>query len=171
MRRFFYFFQFGAGVGNNQPFVLQHDDMLFFKVVFVFDVADDFLEQVFNGNQPVNAAVFVNNHSHVDFVGLHVAQQVQDPHGRRNEFDLTVNDVFDFYVAFPFKQTFSQVDDMDDAQNVVKGIAVNRDAGVAAGYHQFGKFANRSVFMKGDNVGTGNHGVAAFFVFKVQNVI
>ena len=60
---------------------------------------------------------------------------------------------------------------MDDAQNVVKGIAVNRDAGVAAGYHQFGKFANRSVFMKGDNVGTGNHGVAAFFVFKVQNVI
>lgn len=57
---------------------------------------------------------------------------------------------------------------MDDAQNVVKRIAVNRYAGVPAGYHQFGKFANRSVFMKGDNVGPGNHGVAAFLSLRYK---
>ena len=64
---------------------------------------------------------------------LHVAQQIQNPHGRRNEFDLTVDDVFDFYVAFAFEQAFGQIDDMDDAQNVVKRIAVNRYAGVPGG--------------------------------------
>ena len=42
---------------------------------------------------------------------------------------------------------------------------------MAFGNHQLGQFFDRSVFMKGDDIGSGNHGMAAFFIPQAQNIV
>ena len=74
------FVKFRPGIGQDYAFFLKQNDRFFLKIIFVFDIADDFFKQVFNRNQPVYAAVFVNDDSHVDFVQLHFMKQVQHPH-------------------------------------------------------------------------------------------
>ena len=55
-------------------------------VVLVGDVADDLLEQVLDGDEPIDAAVLVDDERHVDASGLHLLQQHPDRHrGRRIE--------------------------------------------------------------------------------------
>ncbi len=60
--------------GPERPLVL---------VVLVLDVADDLLEQVLDGDEAVDAAIFVDHHRHVDARGLHLLQQHADRHRRR----------------------------------------------------------------------------------------
>ena len=52
-------------------------------VVLVGDVADDLLEQVLEGDEAVDAAVFVDDQRHVDVRGLHPLEQDPDRHRRR----------------------------------------------------------------------------------------
>ncbi len=54
----------------------------FIHVVFVFNLSDDLFDQVFDGHQTVNAAVFVDHQRHVPPLGLHLGQQHPDRHGR-----------------------------------------------------------------------------------------
>ena len=54
-------------------------------LVLVPDVADDLLEQIFDGDQPGNAAIFVDDDAHVLLFALHLAQQFIAALGLRDE--------------------------------------------------------------------------------------
>ena len=51
-------------------------------VVFVFDFADDLFHHILNGDQTVDAAVFVHDQSHVRALHAHFEQQVEHTDGR-----------------------------------------------------------------------------------------
>ncbi len=53
-------------------------------VVLVLDVAHDLLDQIFNGDEAVGAAVLVNDQCHVDAGRLHADEEVRRRHGWRN---------------------------------------------------------------------------------------
>ncbi len=50
--------------------------------MFVFDFTNHLFNQVFDGDQPVNPAIFVDHHGHMTPFGLHFGQQDADRHGR-----------------------------------------------------------------------------------------
>ena len=49
--------------------------------MLVINVADDRLDQVFQGHQAVGAAELVDHQSHVGAGGLHLQQQIGGAHG------------------------------------------------------------------------------------------
>ncbi len=53
--------------------------------MLVADVADDLLEQIFDGDQAGDAAVLVDDDAHVLFFALHLAQQLVAALGFRYE--------------------------------------------------------------------------------------
>ena len=53
-------------------------------VVLVLDVADDLLDQILDGDEPVRAAVLVDDQRHVDARRLHANEQVHGRHGGRH---------------------------------------------------------------------------------------
>ena len=54
-------------------------------LVLVADVADDLLQQIFDGDQAGDAAVFIDHDAHVLLFALHLAQQLVAALGFRNE--------------------------------------------------------------------------------------
>ena len=72
----------------------RHDFFHFLAAdVFIFDLADDFLEDVFHRDQAGDAAVFIDHNGHINMRLLHFAQQLIDRLGfrhcieRPHEFD------------------------------------------------------------------------------------
>jgi hypothetical protein len=52
--------------------------------VLVFDVADDFLDQIFDRDEPVGAAIFVDHERQMNAGRLHFHEQVDRGHRRRH---------------------------------------------------------------------------------------
>ena len=65
------------------------DDLLrlFAADVLVFDLADDFFEDVFDGHQSSHAAVFIHYHRQIRVRLLHLAQQLGDWFGFRHKIN------------------------------------------------------------------------------------
>ena len=72
-----------GGLHQVDPRLFLFPQRAFGFVVFVLDLADDGLDQVLDGHQPVDAAVFVDHQRHVDPFTLHLLQQHADRHRRR----------------------------------------------------------------------------------------
>ena len=49
-------------------------------VVLVFDLAHDLLDQILDGDKPINPAIFVDHQRHMLALGLHLLQQHPDRH-------------------------------------------------------------------------------------------
>ena len=54
-------------------------------LVLFLDLADDLLDQILDGDQPVDAAIFVDHQRHVDAPLAHLQKQVEHPHAGRDE--------------------------------------------------------------------------------------
>ena len=77
--------ELGAGIAVPQPLANRHDPFLRRVVVLVLDLADDLLDQVFDGDHPVGARVFVEHDGEVDAAGAHVGQHVERAARLRHE--------------------------------------------------------------------------------------
>ena len=60
---------------------------LFSALVFIFDLADNFFQDVFNRDQPRNAAIFVDHHREIGVRFLHFAQEFRYRFRFRNEIN------------------------------------------------------------------------------------
>ena len=59
--------------------------LVFVDIMFVFDLANNLLDQILNCCQPINTAIFINDQSHVTPFGLHFSQQNANRHGWWNK--------------------------------------------------------------------------------------
>lgn len=66
--------QVGAGV-HQLGFMQLHHGMVLIPVVFIPDLPDQFLQQIFKGDQAVGAAVFIHHHGNVVAAGPHLAHR------------------------------------------------------------------------------------------------
>ncbi|MNT61678.1 hypothetical protein D3C72_1993370 [compost metagenome] len=56
--------------------------------MFILDVADDHLDDVFQRNETIGAAILIDDERHLDTGGLHALHQVRCEHRRRHEQEL-----------------------------------------------------------------------------------
>ena len=73
-------FERQPGIGLPQPVVDRLDQRGFVFVMLVFDIADDFLDQILDGYQPIGAAIFIDDDRHMRLAGAHPRQQIDDAH-------------------------------------------------------------------------------------------
>ena len=74
-----------AGVGDDAAVGPLDQVRRLVDVVLVLDLADDLLDHVLDGDEPVDAAELVDDQRHVDARQAHLHQQVEDRHRRRDE--------------------------------------------------------------------------------------
>ncbi len=79
--------EIGAGVGDEGVGAARLDHRLAGEVVLVFDVADHHLDQVLDRDEPVRAAVLVDDERHVGSRRLHAHEQLHRRHRGRHEQD------------------------------------------------------------------------------------
>ena len=130
----------------------------FVKVVFVFDVADDLLDHVFDGHQPGHAAVFVHHDGHVvaraaEFFQQHVqAFGFGDEHRRAQ----AVAQVKGVRVGKVAQQVFGQ----QDAQHIVLVAANHRKARMRGVQHEGQEMRHRFADADHIHLAARNHDVA-----------
>ena len=76
----------GPGIGNEYTFRL-FDDHHFIIVMLVFNVADNHLDDIFQRNQTIGSAIFINDKGNLDALRLHPAHQIIGKHRWRHEQD------------------------------------------------------------------------------------
>ena len=101
-------------------------------VVLVLDLADDLLDQVLDGHQPVDAAELVDHHRHVDARLAHLHQQIEDRHRRRARTAALRSSRRGEPASPSLGDRGQHVLDVDEADHVVERLAIDRQARVAA---------------------------------------
>ena len=97
--------------------------------MLVPNVADDLLEQVFNGDQSGNAAILIDDDTHVLFFALHLAQQFVSPLGFGYKCCRTLHARYRPSARL-FVSDLQQIVRERNAGNVIDGIAEHGHAGV-----------------------------------------
>ena len=163
------------------------DHRLFGIVVLVLDVADDGLDQILQGRQTVGAAVFVDHQGHLDARRLHLRHQVGGRHRRRYEqhrpndphvaqgraeIDLTQvqRRAFGLERAGALGDVGHDVLDVDHADGVVEGLAVDRHARMAGLAKQLQQFRQRHAFVDGIDIGARDHDVVDAHFPQMQDI-
>ena len=136
--------------------------------MLVLDLADDLLDQVLDGQQPVAAAELVDHQRHVRARAAHVEQHVEHRQRRRHEHDAAqyVAQV-EFLGGAPVGQ---HVLDVDHADHVVERFAIDRVARMGLGLDQPHDLVERRVGGDADDVDARHHDVAHRLVAQLQDV-
>jgi hypothetical protein len=111
--------------------------------VLVLNVAYNFFEQIFDGNQAGDAAVLVDDDAHVLLLALHLAQQLVAALGFRNEGRFTLDAGHGAGAGF-LVGDLQQVVREGDAGYVVERAEVDRDAGEIVLAQQLQKLLQRN---------------------------
>ena len=76
-------FQIGPRIDNKTAVRHRHDHRRLVEIMLVLDIADDNLDQILNGDQPVRSAIFVDHKRHMRARRLHLDQKIKRGHRRR----------------------------------------------------------------------------------------
>ncbi len=138
-------------------------------VVLVRDVADDGLDQVLDGEQPVDAAVFVDDEGEVDARLAHLQQQVEHRH-LRGDHQRVAQDVGELELLGA-AAIGVDVLDVDHADDVIELLAVDGQAGMAFATDLFQRLLERHLGLHGDDVGARHHHVVSGLAGQAQHVV
>ena len=144
-------------VGNEAAVGLRRDHCRLI-VVFVFDVADDLLDDIFHGDDAVGAAILVHDQSQMNARRLHLHEQVDGGHRFRHEQDRPdqlrlgkrLGEIDGFQVEIgrqylaalrlrfridlrPVGEVSDQVADMDHAGRIVERVVENDETRMRRG--------------------------------------
>ena len=142
-------------------------------VVLVLDLADDLLDQILDGDEAVDAAELVDDEGEMLARQAHLQQQVEDAHGGCHEQDLAQirlqieGRMFDAGAAGPRRQ---QILDVDEADDVVEGLAIDRQARMAMGAELAQQIFIADVLGHGGDVGARNHDIAGRDIAQPDDV-
>ena len=156
----------GVGLDHTARPLDQHRQL--FHVVLVLDIADDLLDQVFDGHQSVTPAELVDHHRHMNACHAHLQEQVAHPHRRRHE-QKPPHDVAEGerLVRAPEGQ---QIADMDHADDVVERFAEDRQPRMARRAHCLDHAGERRRLLDGDDVGARHHDAADPKFAEVEHI-
>src|SRR5262249_30165190 len=113
----------GAGIGDQTAVRPRQHLRALFHVVFVFDLADDFLDDVLDRRETIDATEFVYHQGHVDAREPHLQQEIEGAHRRRDEQHLA-DDRFEIERSVA-REAGEHVLDVDHPDHVIKGFAIN----------------------------------------------
>src|SRR5262245_43766383 len=126
------------------------------RLVFVLDLPDDLLDQVFDGDQTGQPAVFIDDDGHRRLGLLHLGQQLVDRLGFGHEVS-RAGDVDAAAVRFAELPVFQQVAHVDHALDVIHLAAVNWQTRIFRLDHQVAHGFERRAGLDGDDVRARRH--------------
>src|SRR5690348_1850890 len=74
-----------ARIGLPQPVVEHGQHSMFSLVMLVLDFADDFLDDIFDRDEALGSAEFIDDNRKMDVFTPHSSEKLDDPHRFRNE--------------------------------------------------------------------------------------
>ena len=163
--------------------------------MFVVDLADDLFDDVLDRYQSVGAAIFIHDQREMNARGLHLRQQVDRPHRRRNvkqladdvglverhrEVDgaqieagrirLLAFGLAGFADPRSCGHERQQVADVDDAFGIVEDFVVDHEPRMRRALEQAHQFAERDVALDRDDVGAVHHHVGNPSFMQAEDV-
>ena len=138
--------------------------------MLVGELADDLLEDVLEGDQARDAAVFVDDDGHVEAFGLHLAQHVV----RELHFDGELGGAHHLLgahveLAARGLPAGHEVLEVQDAANIVHVVADDGHAREAGAHEQAQRGGRGGVRVDGDHVGARHHDLAHEGVPQVED--
>mmetsp|Transcript_28374 Transcript_28374/g.52945 ORF Transcript_28374/g.52945 Transcript_28374/m.52945 type:complete len:300 (+) Transcript_28374:2916-3815(+) len=138
----FKLFQRRFGQCEKAPRFFFNKKVSLFNVVLVFDFPNDLLNQVFDGHQAVDAAIFINNQRHMPTLRLHFGEQNTDRHawGDKQQGTQNFGDVKVFGIVAIEPMTQSKILQVHKTHWCVQSVLIHRQSGkatVAKQLHQF----------------------------------
>ena len=128
-------------------------DKLFLKfVVLIPDFSDQFLHQIFDGNQSQGAAVIIGHDCQRHLFFAQLFQQSSQPHGFMNKQarGQQISDV----LLCPCDLCFQNIPNMDYPDDVVDGAFVDRDAGNLTLFCKLDRFLPAVLHIQSDHIHT-----------------
>src|SRR3954447_5964120 len=147
--------------------VAEVDDRSFVFLVLVRDLADDLFDDVFDRDDARRAAVFVDNHRHLNVLALKLAQQFRhffrlaDEVRRTRDLGRRRRLVLD--------QRFEDFLDVNDADDLVDAPLVNRDARVFRIAEEPRQFIERMRGVERQHVDAWRHQLAGHAVAEIDD--
>ena len=135
--------------------------------MLVPDLAHQLLHDVLQGGDALGAAVLIHHHGHVGLVLLEDAQQLGDLGVARGiqHGSLQLGDVGLAAIAGGVEVLF-----VDDADDIVNAVVINRQTGVAALYKQGGRLLHGEVVLHRNQVHTGGEDLGDLQVVELDGV-
>ena len=147
-----------------------HPHTLHGKVMLVLDVADNFFENILQGHKAHHLAIFIDNKGEMGFTlqkGLKLVLQRgcirHKPRIQRN-----IGNIELFRFAFGGIISAQQVFGMNHADNIVRIVAPQWQAGIGRGQHLAHQVFGREVNADGAHFGAVNHHIRNLQVFQVK---
>ncbi len=148
--------------------ILDGDDFAFVLVVLVLNIADDLLDQILDGQQPVDPAVLIDDKGHVTALGAHIQKHVEHWHGRCHE-NWDAKDRVDAFVGAT-RLGGEQVLNVHQTPDVIHVVAENGQPGMALGRSQLDHIINACCYVDGDDLRAWDQHVFDRAVLELQNV-
>ena len=127
--------------------------------MLVLDVADDLLHHVLDGDQPVDAAILIDDQRHVHARKPHLQQQVEHAHAGCDEQHGPRNFGQRHLPALVLDRRGEHILDVDHADDLVERTAIHRQAGMRLLRHQVQDLVQWRHAFDGDDVGTRHHDI------------
>src|SRR6185369_44339 len=141
---------------------------LFARNVFVFDLADDLFEDVFDSYETTNTAILVDDHRELHVRLLHLFKQVGDRLRFRYEIDRT-HKRFDAFVFAALGPVLKQIAHVDHALDVVDLFAIDGKSRVFRVENNIARLTNCRILRNGDDVRPRRHDFTHARVAKLDD--
>ena len=146
-----------AGVNNGSAGFFQDYLFLLGPGKLVLNLSDDFLQQVFQGNDAFGSAIFIHHYRHLDCLLLELLQQHVQAFGFGDEVCLADQILEGCLGPVVPGKKLQQVEGVDDTDDVVDVIFEYGDTGVPALDDGFDGLGDRGIDLQGNHVQAGNH--------------
>ena len=163
--------------------------------MLVVDLAHDLLDDILDRHQPVGAAILVDDEREVNARSLHLRQQIDRPHRRRNIKQLADDvgleqrqgqvDVAqiepgrrrllaprlgDVRLACACRHERQEIADVHDPFRIVEGLVVDDEARMRRAFEQAHQLADLDIALDRDDVGAMHHDVGDAPFVQVENI-
>ena len=157
------------GVDDPSPAGDLPEGVLFADVVFVFDLADELFEDVLDRDDPFRPSVFVDDDRHVDLLIAELLEKVGDLFVFRGVEDWLC-DRFEGGVEILARGgvIFQDVFVEDDSDDLVEGVAVDRNPAVPFRGKEAGRLADSGVGGEAEEVDSGDHDLFGDPLFEID---
>ena len=143
---------------------------MFCIVVFILDIADDLFNQIFHGDQADTDTVFIQNDTDGVGAGFHIGQKIicflkfiHIEWFTNNFCNIKIVNVMGRFIK-------EQIFYMQDADDIITGIFINRKSGVRNLHILLQQFIIRSSNRNHGHIGTGNHNITYTGISEVHYV-
>ena len=139
--------------------------------MLVPDFADDGLHQILDGGEAVDASEFVDHQRQMRAGRAHLDEKIDHRHRRGNEEDFAhQTGKVGRLPVLGQSPVIEEIADMDHADRVVEGLAVDRQPGVSGPAHDLDDLGERRLLLDGNDVGMGHHDIVDRELAKAQEI-